>query len=94
MLFDRTMHEAIGNERPEGEPSRQESRALYGELAGVPAPDTFYYEVLGGVRYSAIVVRVMNRMVDRGQIPADHTIWLNNPAATALSQLLDKGGLR
>lgn len=94
MLFDRTMHEAIGNERPAGEPTRQEARALYAELAGEPVPDTFYHEVLGGVRYAAIVVRVMNRMVDRGQLPADHTIWLNNPAATALSQLLDKGGLR
>jgi len=93
MLFDRTMHEAIGNERPEGEPTRQQARALYGELAGCPTPDTFYCEVLGGVRYAAIVVRVMNRMVDRGQLPADQTIWLNNPAATALSQLLDKGGI-
>ncbi|MBJ18038.1 MAG: phosphotransferase family protein [bacterium] len=94
MLFDRTMHEAIGNERPEGEPSRQQARELYGELAGCPTPDTFYYEVLGAVRYAAIVVRVMNRMVDRGQLPADQTIWLNNPAATALSQLIEKGGLR
>jgi aminoglycoside phosphotransferase (APT) family kinase protein len=94
MLFDRTMHEAIGNDRPPGEPTRQQARELYAELAGTPTPDTFYCEVLGGVRYSAIVVRVMNRMVDRGQLPADQTIWLNNPAATALSQLLDKGGIR
>ena len=94
MLFDRTMHEAIGNDRPPGEPTRQEARALYGELAGCPTPDTFYCEVLGGVRYAAIVVRVMNRMVSRGQLPADQTIWLNNPAATALAQLLEKGGIR
>ena len=94
MLFDRTMHEAIGKERPDGEPTRQESREMYAQLAGCPVPDTFYYEVLGGVRYSAIVVRVMNRMVQRGQLPADQTIWQNNPAATALAQLIDKGGLR
>lgn len=94
MLFDRTMHEAIENARPKGEPTRQQARELYAELAGCPTPDTFYYEVLGGVRYAAIVVRVMNRMVKRGQLPENQTIWLNNPAATALSQLLDKGGLR
>ena len=94
MLFDRTMHEAIGKERPAGEPTRQEAREIYAELAGCQTPDTFYYEVLGGMRYSAIVVRVMNRMVDRGQLPADQEIWINNPAATALGQLLDKGGLR
>jgi aminoglycoside phosphotransferase (APT) family kinase protein len=94
MLFDRTMHEALGKGRPEGEPTRQGARELYAELAGGPVPDTYYYEVLGGMRYSAIVVRVMNRMVDRGQLPADQTIWINNPAAIALSQLIEKGGLR
>lgn len=94
LLFDRTMHEAIGKARPDGEPTREEARALYAELAGERELDTFYYEVLGGVRYAAIVVRVMNRMVQRGQLSADQTIWLNNPAATALSQLLDEGGLR
>lgn len=94
MLFDRTMHEAVGVPRLPGEPTREEMRTTYGELAGVPTPDTFYFEVFGGIRYAAIVVRVMNRMVARGQLPADQTIWLNNPAATALSQLLDEGGLR
>ena len=88
------MHEAIGKERPDGEPTREEIRAMYAEMSGTAVPDTFYYEVLGGIRYAAIVVRVMNRMVSRGQLPADQTIWMNNPAATALAQLLDKGGLR
>jgi hypothetical protein len=39
-------------------------------------------------RYCAIVVRVMNRAVERGQLPANHTIWLDNPATTVLRQLL------
>ncbi len=94
LLFDRTMHEAIGKARPDGEPTREEIRSLYAELTGTPKPDTYYFEVLGGMRYSAIVVRVMNRMVGRGQLPPDQTIWRENPAATALAQLLDKGGLR
>ncbi|MAG34162.1 MAG: hypothetical protein CL908_25055 [Deltaproteobacteria bacterium] len=94
MLFDRTMHEAIGQERIPGDPDRPQQRELYAAAAGIAPPDTFYYEVLGGVRYAAIVVRVMNRLVDRGQIPADQTIWRENPAAVALSQLLDKGGIR
>jgi hypothetical protein len=46
--------------------------------------------VLGAVRYSAVVVRVMNRLVDRGELPEDQPIWLHNPAATALGQLLEK----
>ena len=94
MLFDRTMHEAIGVERLPGEPTREKQRALYGQAAGQATPDTYYYEVFGGVRYAAIVVRVMNRLVDRGILPPDQTIWRENPAAVALKQLLEKGGLR
>ncbi len=93
LLFDRTMHDAIGKPRLPGEPSRQEQRELYAEAAGIPVRDTFTYELFAGVRYSAIVVRVMNRVVGRGQLPADQVIWRENPAAHALKQLLDKGGI-
>jgi hypothetical protein len=30
----------------------------------------------------------MNRAVDRGVMPEDHRIWLENPAVTALEALL------
>lgn len=93
LLFDRTMHEAIGKPRLEGEPTRDEQRALYAAAAGIAVPDTFYYEVLAGMRYAAIVVRVMNRLVGRGVLPADQTIWRENPAAEALKQLLAEGGI-
>lgn len=93
LLFDRTMHESIGQARLPGEPNRQEQRELYAEAAGIKVPDTFYYELLAGVRYAAIVVRVMNRLVGRGVLPADQIIWRENPAAAALKQLLDEGGI-
>lgn len=93
LLFDRTMHEAIGKPRLEGEPTREEQRALYAAAAGISVPDTFYYEVLAGMRYAAIVVRVMNRLVGRGVLPADQVIWRENPAAEALKQLLAEGGI-
>jgi hypothetical protein len=44
--------------------------------------------VFAAARYSAIVVRVMNRMVARGQLPPEQTIWLENPASACLSQML------
>ena len=43
-------------------------------------------------RYCAIVVRVMNRAVARGLMPEDHTIWLENPASSALESLLGELG--
>lgn len=90
LLFDRTMHESVEVPRLPGEPTRDEQRAFYADRTGLPKAETYYYELLGAVRYSAIVVRVMNRLVDRGDLPEDQPIWLNNPAATALSQLLAK----
>lgn len=90
LLFDRTMHESVEIERLPGEPSRQEQRMIYAARADKPLAETYYHEMLGAVRYSAIVVRVMNRLVDRGELPEDQPIWLHNPAATALGQLLEK----
>jgi aminoglycoside phosphotransferase (APT) family kinase protein len=90
LMFDRTMHEAMGVPRPAGDITREEQRDLYCEFAGRDVGDTHYFEVLAATRYCAIVVRVMNRMVDRGMLPADNVIWRENPAATALAQLLER----
>jgi aminoglycoside phosphotransferase (APT) family kinase protein len=90
LLFDRSMHEAVGVDRLAGEPSRDEQRVIYERVAGRPVGDTTWWEVFAALRYSAIVVRVMNRAVARGLMPADNVIWLENPAATCLVQLLDE----
>jgi hypothetical protein len=50
--------------------------------------DTHYYEVLAAWRYCAIVVRVMNRYVARGEMPADQRVWLENPSTLCLAELL------
>jgi aminoglycoside phosphotransferase (APT) family kinase protein len=88
LMFDRSCHEVGGFDRLEGEPTREEQRDLYAQAVGRDVGDTHLYELLAAYRYSAIVVRVMNRWVERGAMPADHTIWLENPAADCLRQLL------
>jgi len=88
LMFDRTMHESVEIERLPGEPTREEQREIYAKFAGRDPGDTHYYEVLGAFRYAAIVVRVMNRGVERGLVPPDHLIWLKNPAAFALADLI------
>ena len=89
LMFDRSCHEVGGVDRLEGEPTRDEQRDLYAEAVGRDVGDTALYELLAAYRYSAIVVRILNRWVERGVFPADHTIWLENPAATCLHQLLE-----
>ena len=89
LMFDRFGHETYGVERLPGEPTRDEQRELYAGFVGRDVADTFYYELFAGVRYAAIVVRVMNRMVERGDLPGDQRLWLQNPASTCLDQLLE-----
>jgi aminoglycoside phosphotransferase (APT) family kinase protein len=93
LMFDRWSHETYGVGRLEGEPTRAEQTALYGECAGHEVGDTFFYELTAAARYAAIVVRVMNRMVAEAKLPADQMLWRNNPAATCLDQLLAEGGI-
>ena len=88
LMFDRTMHEGAGGERLGGDPSREDQLRMYEAASGRRVPDVHWYEICAAARYCAIVVRVMNRAVDRGLMPENHTIWLENPASTALEALL------
>ena len=89
LMFDRTCHEVLSAPRLPGEPTRDEQRDLYAEAAGRDVGDMHYWEVLAATRYCAIVARVMNRYEERALLPADHTVWRNNPPTTVLAGLLE-----
>jgi aminoglycoside phosphotransferase (APT) family kinase protein len=90
LMFDRTMHEVVGVARPDGDPDRDTQRRLYFEHAGRAPLDTMAHEIFAAARYAVIVVRVMNRLDQRGLLPADSTVWLENPASACLRMLLDE----
>jgi aminoglycoside phosphotransferase (APT) family kinase protein len=94
LMFDRTSHEfafgGTGMGRPEGDPSREEQVARYAEASGRTPEALDVHEVFAAARYEAIVCRVMNRLVARGDVPADHTIWRENPAASCLVALVEE----
>jgi aminoglycoside phosphotransferase (APT) family kinase protein len=89
IMFDHTMHEWAGVARLPGDLTRDDQLAAYERASGRTVRDIEWWEICAAVRYCAIVVRVMNRAVDRGLMPADHTIWLENPPTTVLEQLLE-----
>jgi len=91
LMFDRWSHESAGIPRLDGEPTREEQAALYFRTAGLPPEPMHWYEVFAAVRYSAIVVRVMNRTVERGLMPPDNTVWLENQATVCLTELMEAG---
>jgi aminoglycoside phosphotransferase (APT) family kinase protein len=89
LMFDRWSHEhSHAPARLEGEPTREEQAAIYFDLAGRTPVDTLWYEIFAAVRYSAIVVRVINRTVDRGLMPAENDYWRKNQATHCLEDLL------
>lgn len=90
LMFDRTMHELAGVERPDGDPDRDAQRRIYYEFAGREPLDTTAHEIFAAARYAVIVVRVMNRLAQRGLLPADSTVWLESPATECLRMLLDE----
>jgi len=90
IMFDRTMHEWPGLPRLEGDLTREQQLVAYERASGRTVRDIEWWEICAAVRYCAIVVRVMNRAVDRGLMPEDHTIWRDNPPAMVLEQLLDE----
>jgi aminoglycoside phosphotransferase (APT) family kinase protein len=91
LMCDRTQHECMGIERLPGEPTREEQRQMYAAHAGRAVPEMYGFELFAAVRYAAIVVRVMNRLVSRGVLPPDHTIWRDNPASDALARIMAEG---
>jgi aminoglycoside phosphotransferase (APT) family kinase protein len=92
LMFDRWSHDGYDAPRLAGEPTRDEQRALYSEFVGRDVGDTTFHEVFAAFRYSAIVVRVMNRRVVRGDASAEQTVWLDNPTSRLLSTMLDELG--
>jgi aminoglycoside phosphotransferase (APT) family kinase protein len=90
LMSDRWAHEISGVGRLDGEPTRAEQTAMYEAALGHEVGDTTWWEVFAATRYTAIVVRVMNRLVDRGHLPADNTIWLENPAAACLAHMMEE----
>jgi aminoglycoside phosphotransferase (APT) family kinase protein len=89
LMFDRTMHELAGIDRLTGDPSRTEQRDMYFRHAGRDPIDTAPHELFAAARYCVIVVRVMNRLDQRGLLPTDSTVWRDNPATECLKMILD-----
>ena len=68
--------------------TRDEVVAHYAAASGHEIADIGPWVLFAAARYAAIVVRVMNRMVARGELPADQTLYLE-PIAPVLRPLLE-----
>jgi aminoglycoside phosphotransferase (APT) family kinase protein len=92
LMFDRTMHELAGIDRLPGDPSRDQQREMYFAHANRSPVDTSAQELFAAARYCVIVVRVMNRLDQRGLLPPESDIWRENPATECLRMILNERG--
>jgi aminoglycoside phosphotransferase (APT) family kinase protein len=89
LFLDRHHSEGLAVERLPGFPSREETIARYEQLSGRTAEHLDYYEVFAAVRFSVIMIRVAQMIVEYGFMDGDSDMETNNPVTNLLAKMLD-----
>ena len=89
LYFDRQFTEGLNVPRPPGFPERAETVERYSALMGRPMEHLEYYEIFSGFRFSVIMCRLTDLLIESGQLPADSDMGTNNLATQFTAQLLD-----
>jgi len=84
-------HHSEGMEVPslEGFPPQDETIARYEELLGRSMLDMGYYEVLSGFKFTVIMSRIAQAMIEWGLLDADSDFPYNNNASRLLDVILE-----
>ncbi|MBK6286324.1 MAG: phosphotransferase family protein [Pseudomonadales bacterium] len=75
--------------RLEGLPSHEESVERYGAMIGRPVRHSLYYQVFAGLRFGIVMLRLMQRLVFDGTLPAEYCPLLerNNAVTQTLAAI-------
>lgn len=92
LLIDRHHHEAFGVPRLPGLPARDETVAQWEEASGCSAAALDWYELLGAVRYAAVMTRVMDVLETSGLFPGAAEMMYDHTGTALLQRLLDERG--
>ena len=88
LMFEQWSHALAGIDLLPGVPSRQRQVEYYSTVSNHEVTDIGPWVLFAAARYGAIVVRIMNRWVNRGLLDADQTVYLD-PIAPVLGLLLE-----
>jgi aminoglycoside phosphotransferase (APT) family kinase protein len=89
LFLDRHHSEGIGVPRLGGFPSPEETVARYEELLGRTMRDMPYYEVLSGFKFTVIMSRIGQAMIDFGWIEQENDFPYNNNCSRLLDHILE-----
>ncbi|GGT58886.1 phosphotransferase family protein [Actinomadura citrea] len=88
MFLDRHHSEGVGAARLEGFPSYAETVTRYEELLGRPMRHLPYYEILSGFKFSVIMARIGQAMIDFGWIEETADFPHDNNCTQLLARIL------
>jgi aminoglycoside phosphotransferase (APT) family kinase protein len=88
-------YHADGNGVPPlpGFPTREETIALYEGLTGRSTENLAYYEILAGMRFSVILIRLAQQLKHYEFLPQDSDFEINNPVANLHRKELEAIGV-
>jgi aminoglycoside phosphotransferase (APT) family kinase protein len=89
LFLDRHHSEGLDTPRLPGFPSREETIARYERLSGRSAEHVDYYEVFAAFRFSVIMIRLAQMIVEYGFMEADSDFETNNTPTQLLAKMLD-----
>ena len=90
LYFDRFSSEGYGVPRLEGLPGRAESIAHYETLSGRALRNLEFWEVVAGLYFSLIMVRVGEALGQIGLLPHDSTFAFDNTSCDLLARLMEE----
>jgi aminoglycoside phosphotransferase (APT) family kinase protein len=89
LFLDRHHSEGIGVPRLAGFPGPQETIERYSSLLGRPMLNMPYYELLSAFKFTVIMSRIGQAMIDFDWIEADHDFPYNNNCSQLLAKMLE-----
>jgi aminoglycoside phosphotransferase (APT) family kinase protein len=88
IFLDRHHSEGMGVPRLEGFPPYDETIATWEKGTGMSAADLDYYQVFAGYRFSVVMMRVIDLVIEFGYAPGDATQGVDNNCSRLLAELL------
>lgn len=85
LVHDESLSAGYGVPRLAGLPAREETVAHWERASGHHARDLDYYEVLAAWRFAIVMARIGTLFMQRGWVPPESAMDLNNGAAAVLA---------
>jgi aminoglycoside phosphotransferase (APT) family kinase protein len=94
LFLERYHTEGSNLERLPGFVDRKQTISLYEDIAGEPVHDLEYYELLAGMRFTVILTRLAQQLMNQGFLPDDTDFEWNNPVSNLHAKQLIEMGIR